>query len=129
MTPDDPAFITSFVTMNKQAIVLTQMGLPDTLLADRVSIDSLYLKTWSSLIADVKFRDNMVTEIINVDKVSEKGAEGEKRSEEYKGGIVFSGVVAFSPNESISKSTTVDCLLFIFSTLTGSTSRTVTSLC
>jgi len=105
MTPDDPAFITSFVTMNKQAIVLTQMGLPDTLLADRVSIDSLYLKTWSSLIADVKFRDVMVTEIINVDKVSEKGAEGEERSEEYKGGIVFSGVVAFSPNESISKST------------------------
>lgn len=105
MTPDDPAFITSFVTMNKQAIVLTQMGLPDTLLADRVSIDSLYLKTWSNLIADVKFRDVMVTEIINVDKVSEKGAEGEERSEEYKGGIVFSGVVAFSPNESISKST------------------------
>ena len=106
MTPDDPAFITAFVTMNKQAIVLTQMGLPDTLLADRVSIDSLYLKTWSSLIADVKFRDNMVTEIINVDKVSEKGAEGEEqRSGEYKGGIVFSDVVAFSPNESISKST------------------------
>ena len=104
MTPDDPAFITSFVTLNKEAVILTQMGLPDTFLADRVSIDSLYLKTWSSLIADVKFRD-IVTEVINVDKVSEKGAEGEERSGEYKGGIVFSGVISFAPNESISKST------------------------
>ena len=106
MTPDDPAFITSFVTLNKQSVVLTQMGLPDTFLADRVSIDSLYLKTWSTLIADIKFRDNIVTEVINVDKVYERGTEGEEQRSggEYKGGIVFSDVVSFSPNESISKS-------------------------
>jgi len=105
MTPDDRAFITSFVTLNKQAVALTQMGLPDTFLADRISIDSLYLKTWSSLIGGVKFRDDIPTEVVNVDKVSEKGGEGKERSEEYKGGIVFSDVVAFAPNESISNST------------------------
>ena len=109
-TPNDPAFITSFITLNKEAVALTQMGLPDTLLTDRVLMDSLYLKTWSSIISDIKFRDNVVTEVINVDKVVEEEREGEeeekeKRLEKYKGGIVFSGVLAFAPNESISKST------------------------
>jgi hypothetical protein len=108
-TPNDPAFITSFITLNKQAVALTQMGLPDTLLSDRVLMDSLYLKTWSSIISDIEFRDDIVTEVINVDKVKkEEGKEEEekeKHSGEYKGGIVFSNVVAFAPNESISKST------------------------
>ena len=111
-TPNDPAFITSFITLNKQAVALTQMGLPDTLLSDRVSMDSLYLKTWSSIIDDIKFRDNVVTEVINVDKVVKKDGTGggeeeeeERRLEKYKGGIVFSDVTAFTPNESISKST------------------------
>jgi hypothetical protein len=108
-TPNDPAFITSFITLNKQAVALTQMGLPDTLLSDRVLMDSLYLKTWSSIISDIKFRDNVVTEVINVDKVEKEGGkeeeEQEKHLEKYKGGIVFSDVVAFAPNESISKST------------------------
>jgi hypothetical protein len=108
-TPNDPAFITSFITLNKEAVSLTQMGLPDTLLSDRVLMDSLYLKTWSSIISDIKSRDDVATEVINVDKVEKKGGkeeeEQEKHSEEYKGGIVFSHVVAFAPNESISKST------------------------
>ena len=108
LTPNDPAFITSFITLNKQAVALTQMGLPDTLLTDRVLMDSLYLKTWSSIISDIKFRDDVATEVINVDKVEKEGGEEEeqeKRLEKYKGGIVFSDVVAFAPNESISKST------------------------
>ena len=45
-TPSDPAYITSFITLNKEAVALTQMGLPDTLLADRILMDSMYLKTW-----------------------------------------------------------------------------------
>jgi hypothetical protein len=106
-TPNDPAFITSFITLNKQAVALTQMGLPDTLLSDRVLMNSLYLKIWSSIIADIKFRDDVVTEVINVDKVVVRGdkEEEEERYKGYKGGIVFSDVTAFTPNESISKST------------------------
>ena len=105
-TPNDPAFITSFITLNKQAVALTQMGLPDTLLSDRVLMNSLYLKIWSSIIADIKFRDDVVTEVINVDKVVVRGdKEEEERYKGYKGGIVFSDVTAFTPNESISKST------------------------
>ena len=108
-TPSDPSYITSFITLNKQAVALTQMGLPDTLLSDRIFMDSLYLKTWSSIMSDIKFRDDVVTEIINVDRVVKGGRSGggeeEEHLEEYKGGIVFSDVMAFSPNESISKST------------------------
>jgi hypothetical protein len=83
-TPNDPAFITSFITLNKEAVALTQMGLPDTLLTDRVLMDSLYLKTWSSIISDIKFRDNVVTEVINVDKVVEKEREGEEEEKEKR---------------------------------------------
>ena len=75
-TPSDPAYITSFITLNKQAVALTQMGLPDTLLADRILMDSLYLKTWSSIMTDIKFRDDVVTEVINVDRVVEGRGRG-----------------------------------------------------
>jgi hypothetical protein len=104
-TPSDPAYITSFITLNKQAVALTQMGLPDTLLADRVLMDSMYLKTWSNIMTDIKFKDDVVTEVINVDRVVEGREEEEERLKEYKGGIVFSDVMAFTPNESISNST------------------------
>jgi hypothetical protein len=110
MTPDDPAFITSFVTLNKEAVVLTQAGLPDTLLSDRVLIDSLYLKTWSALISEVKYRSNIATEVINVGGAGAGAAKNDDeetraRLKEYKGGTVFSDVIAFAPNETISKST------------------------
>jgi hypothetical protein len=109
-TPSDPAYITSFITLNKEAVALTQMGLPDTMLADRVLMDSMYLKTWSSIMTDIKFKDDVVTEVINVDRVVEGRGRGvvgeeEERLEEYKGSIVFSDVMAFTPNESISNST------------------------
>ena len=42
-TPDDSAFVTSFMTLGKHAVHLSQLLLPDTFLADQAALNSAFL--------------------------------------------------------------------------------------
>jgi hypothetical protein len=81
-TPDDSAFVTSFMTLDKHAVHLSQLLLPDTYLADQAALNSAFLTTWHSIISSVKLRDDIPSEIIQIEK---KGSEGVGVGE-YKGG-------------------------------------------
>jgi hypothetical protein len=74
-TPDDSAFITSFMTLDKPAVHLSQLLLPDTVLADQAALNSAFLKTWHSIISNVKMRDDIPSEMIRVEKKRNGGAE------------------------------------------------------
>jgi len=89
-TPNDPAFITSFMTLNSQAVHLSQLLLPDTFLSDQVLLDSLFLKTWQSIISSVKMRDDIQSEVVVSDI-----------NDQYQYAL-FKDAILFSPDTSIS---------------------------
>jgi hypothetical protein len=86
-TPNDPAFITSFITLNSQAVHLSQLLLPDTFLSDQVLLDSLFLKTWQSIISSVKMRDDIQSEIVGSSDINDQYA-------------LFKDAILFSPDIS-----------------------------
>jgi hypothetical protein len=67
-TPDDSAFVTSFMTLDKPAVHLSQLLLPDTLLADQVALNIAFLKTWHTIISNVTSKDDIPSEIIRIEK-------------------------------------------------------------
>jgi hypothetical protein len=79
-TPDDSAFVTSFMTLDKPAVHLSQLLLPDTLLADQVALNFAFLKTWHTIISNVTSRDDIPSEIIRIEKRGDQQYVGE-----YKG--------------------------------------------
>jgi hypothetical protein len=79
-TPDDSAFVTSFITLDKPAVHLSQLLLPDTLLADQVALNFAFLKTWHTIISNVTSRDDIPSEIIRIEKRGDQQYVGE-----YKG--------------------------------------------
>ena len=83
-TPDDSAFVTSFMTLDKHAVHLSQLLLPDTYLADQAALNSAFLTTWHSIISSVKLRDDIPSEMIQIEKKGNDGSEGV--AGEYKGG-------------------------------------------
>ena len=85
-TPDDSAFVTSFMTLDKNAVHLSQLLLPDTFLADQAALNSAFLKTWYSIISNVKLRDDIPSEMIQIEKKRNGGVEGVGVVSEYKGG-------------------------------------------
>lgn len=91
-TPNDPAFITSFMTLNSQAVHLSQLLLPDTFLSDQVLLDSLFLKTWQSIISSVKMRDDIQSEIVGSSDINDQYA-------------LFKDAILFSPDISGTSST------------------------
>ena len=97
-TPADPAFVTSFMTLGTPAAVhLSQLLLPDTLLADQVALHSVFLKTWQSVISNVLIRDDIPSEIIRIEKKS--GGGGDQYVGEYKGSpSLFQDAMLFSPD-------------------------------
>ena len=94
-TPNDPAFITSFMTLNSQAVHLSQLLLPDTFLSDQVLLDSLFLKTWQSIISSVKMRDDIQSEVV----VSDTNVSDINDQYQY---ALFKDAILFSPDTSIS---------------------------
>ena len=84
-TPDDSAFVTSFMTLDKHAVHLSQLLLPDTYLADQAALNSAFLTTWHSIISNVKLRDDIPSEMIQIEKKRNGGSEV-ARVGEYKGG-------------------------------------------
>ena len=84
-TPDDPAFITSFITLDKSAVNLSQLILPDTYLADQAALNSVFLKTWYSIISNIKQRDDLPSEMIRIEKKRNSGSEEQQYLGEYKG--------------------------------------------
>ena len=81
-TPDDSAFVTSFMTLDKSALHLSQLLLPDTLLTDQVALNFTFLKTWHSIISNVTSRDDIPSEIIRIEK---RGDQQYAYAGEYKG--------------------------------------------
>ena len=98
-TPNDPAFITSFMTLNSQAVHLSQLLLPDTFLSDQILLDSLFLKTWQSIISSVKMRDDVQSEIIG------------SSNDQY---ALFKDAILFSPDQPISSSAILNDFLSSF---------------
>lgn len=86
-TPDDPAFITSFITLDKSAVNLSQLILPDTYLADQVALNSSFLKIWYSIISNIKQRDDIPSEIIQIEKKRNTGSEEQQYVGEYKSSL------------------------------------------
>ena len=84
-TPNDPAFITSFMMLDKPAVYLTQLLLPDTYLADQAVLNSAFLKTWHSIISNIKQRDDIPSKMIRIEKKRNGGTH--EYIGEYKGGI------------------------------------------
>jgi hypothetical protein len=84
-TPDDSAFVTSFMTLDKHAVHLSQLLLPDTFLADQAALNSAFLKTWHSIISNVKLRDDIPSEIIQIEKKRNGGPEGVGEEQQYVG--------------------------------------------
>jgi len=84
-TPDDPAFVTSFMTLEKPAVQLSQLLLPDTYLADQSALNSAFLKTWHSIISNIKQRDDVPSKMIRIEKKRNGGTY--EYVGEYKGGI------------------------------------------
>ena len=82
-TPDDSAFVTSFMTLDKPAVHLSQLLLPDTLLADQVALNIAFLKTWHTIISNVTSRDDIPSEIIRIEKKGDQQYVGE-----YSGGAL-----------------------------------------
>lgn len=75
-TPDDSAFVTSFMTLGKNAVHLSQLLLPDTFLADQAALNSAFLKTWHSIISNIKLRDDIPSEMIQIERKRNGGPEG-----------------------------------------------------
>jgi uncharacterized membrane protein YgcG len=67
-TPDDPAFVTSFMTLATPTVYLSQLLLPDTLLADQAALNAVFLKTWHSVISRILTRDDISSEIVRIEK-------------------------------------------------------------
>lgn len=85
-TPDDSAFVTSFMTLDRHAVHLSQLLLPDTFLADQAALNSAFLTTWHSIISNVKLRDDIPSEMIQIEKKGNGGSEVARVGGEYKGG-------------------------------------------
>ena len=79
-TPDDPAFVTSFMTLVTPTVYLSQLLLPDTLLADQAALNIVFLKTWQSVISKILTRDDISSEIVRIEKKSGGGGERAKRA-------------------------------------------------
>ena len=86
-TPDDSAFVTSFMTLNKHAVHLSQLLLPDTYLAEQAALNSAFLTTWHSIISNVTLRNDIPSEMIQIEKKRNGGSEGVGIGE-YKGGAL-----------------------------------------
>ena len=99
-TPNDPSFITSFITLNSQSVHLSQLLLPDTFLSDQILLDSIFLKTWQSIISNVKMRNDIQSEIIG--------------GSQYKGNALFKDAILFSPDQPISNSAVLNHFLSSF---------------
>jgi hypothetical protein len=84
-TPNDPAFVTSFMTLDKYAVQLSQLLLPDTYLADQAALNSAFLRTWHSIISNMKQRDDIPSKMIRIEKKRNGGTY--EYVGEYKGGI------------------------------------------
>jgi hypothetical protein len=86
-TPDDSAFVTSFMTLDKPAVHLSQLLLPDTFLADQAALNSAFLKTWHSIISNIKLRDDIPSEMIRVFGNGGSGTGEQQYTSEYKGAL------------------------------------------
>jgi hypothetical protein len=89
-TPDDSAFVTSFITLDKPALHLSQLLLPDTLLADQAALNFAFLKTWHTIISNVTSRDDIPSEIIRIEKRGDQQYVGE-----YSGGGALKDAALF----------------------------------
>ena len=86
-TPNDSAFVTSFMTLDKPAVRLSQLLLPDTFLADQAALNSVFLATWHSVISNIKMRDDIPSKMIKIEKKNDSGGAGEQQQQyvgEYK---------------------------------------------
>lgn len=108
-TPDDPAYVTSFMTLATPTVYLSQLLLPDTLLADQAALNSVFLKTWHSVISRILTRDDISSEIVRVEKKSggsDSSGDGGDRYQyvaEYKGSSpLFQDAMLFSSNGATS---------------------------
>lgn len=88
-TPDDSAFVTSFMTLDKPAVHLSQLLLPDTFLADQVALNFAFLKTWHTIISNVTSRDDIPSEIIRIEKKGDQQYVGEYSSGALKDAALF----------------------------------------
>jgi hypothetical protein len=99
-TPDDSAFVTSFLTLGTPAVYLSQLLLPDTFLAHQVALNSVFLKTWQSIISSVIMRDDIPSEIIRIEKKS--GRDGGDGGDQYVAATEYKGfspdAILFSPD-------------------------------
>jgi hypothetical protein len=73
------------MTLDKHAVHLSQLLLPDTFLADQAALNSAFLKTWHSIISNVKLRDDIPSEIIQIEKKRNGGPEGVGEEQQYVG--------------------------------------------
>jgi hypothetical protein len=105
-TPDDPAFVTSFMTLVTPTVYLSQLLLPDTLLADQAALNIVFLKTWQSVISKILTRDDISSEIVRIEKKSGGSGDNGDRYQyvaEYKGSSpLFQDAILFSSDGATS---------------------------
>jgi hypothetical protein len=97
-TPNDSAFVTSFMTLGQPAVRLSQLLLPDTILINQAALNVVFLKMWHSIISNVKIRDDIPSEIVHIDK------RGGNYTNDYKykeNPLLFKDAALFLPDESI----------------------------
>ena len=97
-TPNDSTFATSFMTLGKPALHLSQLLLPNTNLTDQAALNSVFLKTWNSIISSIKIRDDIPSEIVHINK---KGPDYTSDYKYKEKSLLFEDAALFLPDESI----------------------------